>query len=81
MINEFGSDEQRRKWLPEVSEGKMRFGIGITEADGGSDVAALRTSARREGQDYVVNGSKMFITNSENATHFAIMARTNPQGG
>ena len=79
MINEFGNDEQRQEWLPEVAEGKMRFGIGITEADGGSDVAALRTSARREGQDYIVNGSKMFITNSENATHFAIMARTNPK--
>ncbi len=81
MINEFGSDEQREAWLPDAAEGKMRFGIGITEADGGSDVAALRTSAHREGQDYVVNGSKMFITNSENATHFAVMARTNPNAG
>ena len=79
MINEFGNDEQRQEWLPNVAEGKMRFGIGITEADGGSDVAALRTSARREGQDYIINGSKMFITNSENATHFAIMVRTNPK--
>lgn len=79
MISEFGSEEQRGAWLPEVAEGRMRFGIGITEADGGSDVAALRTSARREGENFVVNGSKMFITNSENATHFAVMARTNPK--
>lgn len=78
MVSEFGSGEQRQEWLPRLATGEMRTGIGITEADGGSDVAAMRTSARRDGNAYIVNGSKMFITNSENATHFGIMVRTNP---
>ena len=78
MVSEFGSGEQREEWLPRLASGEMRTGIGITEADGGSDVAALRTSGRRDGNTYIVNGSKMFITNSEHATHFGVMVRTNP---
>ena len=78
LIDKYGSATQRKDWLPQVAKGEMRFGIGITEPDGGSDVASLRTSATREGQNYILNGSKMFITNSENATHFGVMARTNP---
>ena len=78
MIHRYGTEEQRREWLPRMARGEVRCGIGITEADGGSDVAALRTSARREGTDYIVNGSKMFITNSERGTHFGVMVRTNP---
>jgi alkylation response protein AidB-like acyl-CoA dehydrogenase len=78
MVSQFGSDEQKREWLPRLASGEMRTGIGITEADGGSDVAALRTSARRVGNDYIVNGSKMFITNSEHGTHFGVMVRTTP---
>ncbi len=78
MVNEYGSEDQKNGWLPRLATGEMRTGIGITEADGGSDVAALRTSARRAANEYVVNGSKMFITNSEHATHFGIMVRTNP---
>ncbi|MEK6712487.1 MAG: acyl-CoA dehydrogenase family protein [Nitrospinota bacterium] len=78
MVNRFGNEDQRQEWLPRMARGEMRCGIGITEADGGSDVAALRTSARREGTAYVVNGSKMFITNSEQGTHFGVMVRTHP---
>ncbi len=78
MIDRFGTGEQKSAWLPKVAVGEMRFGIAITEPDGGTDVAALRTSARREGQNYVVNGTKMFITNSERGTHFGVMVRTNP---
>lgn len=78
MVSEFGNGEQREEWLPRLASGEMRTGIGITEADGGSDVAALRTTGRRDGNSYIVNGSKMFITNSEHATHFGVMVRTNP---
>lgn len=78
MVARFGSDDQKRDWLPKLASGEMRTGIGITESGGGSDVAALRTTARREGNEYVVNGSKMFVTNSEHATHFGVMVRTNP---
>ncbi|HJP14213.1 MAG: acyl-CoA dehydrogenase family protein [Nitrospinota bacterium] len=77
MVARFGSDDQKRDWLPKLASGEMRTGIGITESGGGSDVAALRTTARREGNEYVVNGSKMFVTNSEHATHFGVMVRTN----
>ena len=79
LIDKYGNESQRKDWLPKVAKGEMRFGIGITEPDGGSDVASLRTSAKRDGQNYILNGSKMFITNSENATHFGVMARTNPK--
>jgi alkylation response protein AidB-like acyl-CoA dehydrogenase len=78
LVSEYGSADQKQAWLPKLSTGEMRTGIGITEPDGGTDVAALRTSAKRNGNDYTVNGSKMFITNSEHATHFGVMVRTNP---
>jgi len=78
MVSRFGSEAQKRDWLPRLATGEMRTGIGITESGGGSDVAALRSTARREGNKYIVNGSKMFVTNSENATHFGVMVRTNP---
>ena len=76
LIDKYGNDSQRKNWLPKIAKGEMRFGIGITEPDGGSDVASLRTSAMRDGQNFILNGSKMFITNSENATHFGVMVRT-----
>ncbi len=81
MVSRFGSDDQKRDWLPKLASGEMRTGIGITESGGGSDVAALRTTASRDGNEFTVNGSKMFVTNSENATHFGVMVRTNPSAG
>jgi alkylation response protein AidB-like acyl-CoA dehydrogenase len=78
MIGEYGTEEQRREWLPKVTAGQMRFGLAITEPDSGTDVANLRTAARREGQSFIVNGTKMFITNAGHGTHFGVMVRTNP---
>jgi short-chain 2-methylacyl-CoA dehydrogenase len=60
----FGSDEQRQRWLPDLAAGRTLGGFGLTEAGGGSDAGATRTTARLDGDDWVLNGSKAFITNS-----------------
>ncbi|AFZ68671.1 acyl-CoA dehydrogenase family protein [Deinococcus peraridilitoris] len=63
-IYAYGSEEQRRTYLPELASGRMIGCFGLTESDGGSDPGAMRTRARRDGDHYVLNGSKMWITNS-----------------
>ena len=60
----FGSEEQKREWLPELASGKALAAFGLTEADAGSDAGATRTTARLEGGEWVVDGSKIFITNA-----------------
>ena len=60
----FGSDEQKRRWLPALARGEALAGFGLTEPGSGSDAAALRTTARRDGDSWVLNGSKQFITNA-----------------
>ncbi len=62
-IFKFGSEEQKRRYLPALAEGRQLAGFGLTEPGGGSDAAALRTTARRDGDGWVINGSKQFITN------------------
>jgi alkylation response protein AidB-like acyl-CoA dehydrogenase len=62
-ISRFGTKEQRQRWLPKVARGELRFCLGITEPDGGSDVANIKTTAERKGDVYIVNGSKKWITN------------------
>lgn len=63
-IYAFGSDEQKKKWLPGMAKGELVGCFGLTEADGGSDPGAMRTRARKNGKSWVLNGSKMWITNS-----------------
>jgi alkylation response protein AidB-like acyl-CoA dehydrogenase len=63
-IQRFGSDEQKQRWLPDLAAGKALGGFGLTEAGGGSDAGATRTTATQDGGDWVINGSKAFITNS-----------------
>jgi alkylation response protein AidB-like acyl-CoA dehydrogenase len=62
-ISRFGTTEQRQRWLPGVARGELRFCLGITEPDAGSDVANIQTTAKREGHHWVVNGAKKWITN------------------
>ncbi|MGH3665905.1 MAG: acyl-CoA dehydrogenase family protein [Egibacteraceae bacterium] len=62
-IWKFGTEEQKRRWLPDLVAGCKLAGFGLTEPGGGSDAGALRTTARRDGDEWVVNGSKQFITN------------------
>jgi acyl-CoA dehydrogenase len=75
----FGNDEQKARWLPAMASGEVLTAIGVTEPDAGSDVAALRTSARREGDGFVINGTKMFITNGSIADLVFIAARTDAE--
>lgn len=73
-----GLDWQKKKYLPKLATGEMLASFALTEPETGSDAASLRTTAIREGDFYVVNGTKRFITNSPHAGVFTLMARTNP---
>ena len=72
----FGSDELRRNYLAPAIAGEMVGCVGVTEAAAGSDVASLKTTARKEGDDYVINGSKMYITNGLQADWICLLANT-----
>ncbi|MFN7724530.1 MAG: acyl-CoA dehydrogenase family protein [Rubrivivax sp.] len=72
----FGSDELRKAWLTPTIAGDMVACLGVSEAGGGSDVAAIKTTARKEGGDYVINGSKMWITNGLKADWCCLLANT-----
>lgn len=71
-----GSEEQRRALLTKVADGSALFAFALTEADAGSDVAAISTRARRDGEGYVLDGAKRFISNAGVATHYTVFART-----
>lgn len=73
-----GDEAQKAELLPKVANGSALFAFALTEADAGSDVAALQTSARRDGDGYVVSGAKRFISNAGVATHYTVFARTGP---
>ena len=77
----FGSDEQRAAWLQPLVESPILCSFGLSEAGAGSDVAALKTTAVREGDEYVLNGSKTFITNAGYASWTVVFAKTDPRGG
>ncbi len=74
-----GTEEQKRFYLPKLAAGEITGAFALTEPDSGSDAASLRTSARRDGDHYVLNGTKRFITNAPEAGLFTVMARTNPE--
>src|SRR5207253_4760616 len=75
----FGSDELRRRYIPDIASGKKLAAWGLTEPGSGSDAAGLRTTAVRKGNGWVLNGSKMFITQGSVGDVFVILALTNPQ--
>jgi alkylation response protein AidB-like acyl-CoA dehydrogenase len=79
MILNYGTEEQRQTYLPKMATGEWHSGLALTEPGSGSDAAALRTTARRERDHWVVNGTKMFVTNAEHATMFSVFVRTDPQ--
>jgi len=79
-IVNLGSDEQKRRFVPDVITGRKVSALAISEPSGGSDVANLRTSARRDGDHYVVNGSKMFITSGMRADVITVAVRTGGPG-
>ena len=77
-LHHAGSAEQKAKYLPRVTAGEMITAVGISEPGAGSDVAGIRTSAQREGDEWVLNGTKMFITNGVHADLYFIAAKTGP---
>jgi acyl-CoA dehydrogenase len=80
-IHKFGSEEQKMKYLLPANQGKKIACLGITEPNAGSDVAAIQTAARREGDQWVINGRKIFITNGVRADFITLMARTGEKKG
>src|SRR4030042_5401953 len=78
-IIRIGTDEQKKKYLPPILKGELEFCIGYTEPDAGTDLASLKTSAIKDGNDYVINGQKVFITNADFADYIWLAARTNTQ--
>ena len=77
-LHHAGNAEQKAKYLPRVTAGEMITAVGISEPGAGSDVAGIRTSAQREGNEWVLNGTKMFITNGVHADLYFIAAKTGP---
>jgi alkylation response protein AidB-like acyl-CoA dehydrogenase len=76
-----GTDEQRERFLPRLASGEWLAAYALTEAGSGSDSAAMRTTARREGDEYVLDGSKRFITNASVAGLYTVFAKTDPTAG
>ena len=77
-IRRFGSDAQREKWLPKFASGELRGGISLTEPDAGTDLQAITTRAVRDGDTYIVNGAKMWATNSHHGDILAVLVKTDP---
>jgi alkylation response protein AidB-like acyl-CoA dehydrogenase len=77
----FGTEEQKQEWAVPAITGEKILCLGITEPDAGSDVAAIKTRATRDGEDYVINGSKTFITNGHRADVIVLVTKTDPDAG
>ena len=77
-VEKYGTEEQKRKWLPKFASGELRGGIALTEPDCGTDLQAIRTRADRDGDHYVVNGAKTWISNSIMGHVLAVLVKTNP---
>lgn len=78
MIQAYGTEEQRQRFLPVLAGGEKRGGICLSEANAGSDVQAITMTAVRDGQDYLLNGAKLWVTNGVHGSIFAVLARTDP---
>jgi alkylation response protein AidB-like acyl-CoA dehydrogenase len=74
-----GTEEQKRAWLPALCEGRKRGGVMLSESDAGSDLQAIRTTARRDGDAYVLRGTKMWVTNGRHGNTFLVLAKTDPE--
>ena len=78
MLARHGTDEQKRKYLPALASGERRTGIALTEPGAGTDLQGIRTTARRDGDDYIVDGTKMWITNARHADPLPVLVKTDP---
>jgi len=78
-VQRHGTEEQKRRWLPKFASGELRGGIGLTEPNAGTDLQAIRSVARRDGDHYVINGTKTWITNGVYGSCFGILVKTDPE--
>ncbi len=77
-VQSFGTEEQKQKYLPRFATGELRGGIGLTEPDAGTDLQGIRCTAKKDGDYYVVNGSKAWITNSVEGSVIGLLVKTDP---
>ena len=80
-IEIYGTEDQKKRWLPKLARGDYVGAIAMTEPGTGSDLQAVKTSARKSGNQYVINGSKTFITNGQTANHVIVVSKTDPAQG
>src|SRR5256885_8778694 len=78
-IEKFGTEPQKRHWLPKFTTGEVRGGLALTEPNAGTDLQAIRMTARRDKGDYVINGTKTWISNGIEGSCFALLVKTNPE--
>jgi alkylation response protein AidB-like acyl-CoA dehydrogenase len=78
LLSLHGTDEQKKKYLPELATGERRTGIALTEPDAGTDLQGIRTTARLDGDQYVINGTKTWITNARYADPLPVLVKTDP---
>ena len=78
-VARMGTEEQKQYWLPRFAAGELRGGLALTEPDAGTDLQAIRTAARKDGDDYVVNGTKTWISNGIEGQCFALLVKTDPE--
>jgi alkylation response protein AidB-like acyl-CoA dehydrogenase len=78
-VEKFGTPAQKAKWLPKMATGEIRGGLALTEPDAGTDLQGIRMTARRDGDDYVVNGTKTWISNGIHGSVFALLVKTDPE--
>ena len=79
IISVHGTEEQKQKYLPDLATGKRRSGIGLTEPEAGSDLQGIKTTAKLDGDHYVINGTKTWITNGVYGTCFGVLVKTDPE--
>lgn len=80
-ILHYGTEEQKKRWLPRMATGELVSAIAMTEPGAGSDLQGIKTTAKRSGNGYVINGSKTFITNGQTANLICVVAKTDPTQG
>lgn len=78
-VERFGTDDQKSAWLPRFATGELRGGVALTEPDCGTDLQGIRTKAVRDGDDYVIDGNKIWITNSLEGNVLAVLVKTDPK--
>ncbi|CEJ10559.1 Acyl-CoA dehydrogenase [bacterium YEK0313] len=78
-IEKFGTEAQKRRWLPGLASGDIRGGLALTEPDAGTDLQGIRMTARRDGDHYVINGTKTWISNGIEGSCFALLVKTDPK--